>query len=187
MRIDLLRHGATVLDGCYCGSTDVALSPHGLQQMWAAVSDRCWDRIVSSPLQRCAAFARELAQRLSIPLVEDDRLRELHFGDWEGQRTDELFARDSNALKRFWSDPAAHPPPQGERLVELQARVMAALRELIGAGGGNRVLLVTHGGPIRVLLGERRKLPLSRLLEIDVPHASLIPFLDRESAATIPF
>ncbi|WP_183144037.1 histidine phosphatase family protein, partial [Pseudomonas syringae group genomosp. 3] len=58
VRLDLLRHGETELGGGLRGSLDDALTDLGWQQMRSAVIDGGpWDRIVSSPLQRCAWFS----------------------------------------------------------------------------------------------------------------------------------
>lgn len=85
-RIDLLRHGETAGGSRYRGSIDDALTPLGWAAMRAALGEECgWNRIVSSPLRRCADFARDLARRHGLPLDIDARLREIHFGDWEGE------------------------------------------------------------------------------------------------------
>ena len=61
LRLDLLRHGETELGGGLRGSIDDALTDTGWAQMRAAVVGQGpWDRLVSSPLQRCARFAEEL-------------------------------------------------------------------------------------------------------------------------------
>lgn len=175
MQLDLLRHGETTSSGRYQGSTDVALSAAGLQQMIEATQGRRWDRILSSPLRRCAAFASLLAERLGIPLGLDARLREMHFGSWEDQRVADLHERDPQALGDFWCDPIAHAPAGSEPLRELQRRVLAVCDDGLAAhdAAAPRWLLVTHGGPIRILLCAATGQPLMRLLDIDVPYASL--------------
>lgn len=172
--IHLLRHGETEGGPRYRGSTDEALSPHGWEQMWAAVGEGCWNRIVASPLARCAAFAQALAERRGIPLEIDARLREMHFGAWEGRTAVDIMAEDADALTRFWQNPAANPPPDGEPLADFQARVIDAWREIVRASAGQRVLLVSHGGPIRVVLCDIKRHPIERLLELEVAHAALL-------------
>lgn len=171
--IDLLRHGETEDGARYHGSMDVALSGRGWQQMWSAVSGRSWNRIVSSPLVRCANFARALARHRAIPLEFDERLREMHFGEWEGRTAAELMARDAEALARFWQDPFAHPPSGAEPVRRMQARVLSAWEALLRDEPERRILLVSHGGPIRVILCHVLRWPIERLLEIEVGHASL--------------
>ena len=145
--------------------------------MWAAVGPgegvREWDGIVTSPLARCADFARALSRRQDIPLSLDPRLAELDFGDWEGQTPADLMATDAEALGRFWADPVAHPPPSGEPLLAFQARVLTAWDELLRQDRDDRTLVISHGGVIRVILCQVLGYPLGRLLELDVGHASL--------------
>jgi len=171
-RIDLLRHGETVSGPCYRGSIDDDLTPQGWAAMHDALDATCsWDRIVSSPLRRCADFARDLAQRLARPLEIDARLREICFGEWEGRTASELLTSDPEALSRFWQDPINHPPPGAEDVRALEARVRMAWDELIRRYSGEQVLVVTHGGPLRIILGRVKKLSLAESLRLEVPHA----------------
>lgn len=175
VRIDLLRHGETVGGIRFHGSLDDPLTEEGFRQMERAVAEGGpWDAIVTSPLSRCAVFAQSLARRLDIPLEVDERLREIHFGDWEGRSYAEVMATAPLALSRFMSDPQRHPPPGGESVEAFRARILAALWERLKPSNlGRRLLFVTHGGVIRVLLCHVRHWPLARLFEIDMPHASL--------------
>ncbi len=176
-RLDLLRHGETLGGSRFRGRLDDPLTERGWEQMWAAVGPgegvREWDGIVTSPLARCADFARALSRRQDIPLSLDPRLAELDFGDWEGQTPADLMATDAEALGRFWADPVAHPPPSGEPLLAFQARVLTAWDELLRQDRDDRTLVISHGGVIRVILCQVLGYPLERLLELDVGHASL--------------
>lgn len=173
--IALLRHGETQGGNCYRGSRDDPLTALGWEQMEAAAGALAWERIVASPLKRCADFAQALASRLAIPLAFDERLREMHFGAWEGRTAAELMESAPDALARFWRDPAAYPPPGAEALGDFQARVLAAWDELRNQPNGRRVLVVGHGGPSRTILCTVLGHPLERLLEleIDLGHGAL--------------
>ncbi|PXX74403.1 alpha-ribazole phosphatase [Pseudomonas sp. LAMO17WK12:I10] len=174
LRLDLLRHGETELGGGLRGSLDDALTDAGWQQMRAAVAGRGpWDRLVSSPLQRCARFAEELGARLALPVTLDPGLQELHFGAWEGQSAAALMATDAEALGRFWTDPYAFTPPQGEPVLAFSARVLGAVERLHQRYAGERVLLVSHGGVMRLLLARARGLPREQLLNVEVAHGAL--------------
>jgi alpha-ribazole phosphatase len=172
--IDLLRHGEVEGGVCFRGSTDHPLTAEGWAQMWTAVGNEVhWNRIVTSPLARCADFARALSRYRSILLEINEDLRELHFGAWEGRTVAELMAEHTEALTRFWQDPLNHPPPGAEPLAQLQARTLAAWNALIARYPSQHLLLITHGGPVRILLCHVLGKPLDRLLEIDVTHAAL--------------
>ncbi|MGF6690545.1 alpha-ribazole phosphatase [Metapseudomonas resinovorans] len=174
MKLDLLRHGETERGGGFRGSLDDALTDTGWAQMRSGVAEAGpWDVLVSSPLQRCAAFARELEQRLGLPLHFDADLRELHFGQWEGRSAAELMEEHAEGLGLFWNDPYSFTPPDGETLQDFEARVMAAGERLHERFAGQRVLLVTHGGVIRLLVARARQLPRAQLMQVEVAHGEL--------------
>lgn len=175
LHLDMLRHGETELGGGMRGSLDDALTDTGWAQMRAAVAQAGpWDRIVSSPLQRCARFAEELAQRLTLPLSIEPGLQELHFGDWEGQSAAQLMETAAEGLGLFWNDPYGFTPPNGEPVVEFSSRVLAAIDRLCQAYAGERVLLIGHGGVMRLLLAQARGLPREQLLQVIVGHGALL-------------
>ncbi|MCU1754932.1 alpha-ribazole phosphatase family protein [Pseudomonas helleri] len=172
--LDLLRHGETELGGGLRGSLDDALTLVGWEQMRAAVQGQGpWDRIVSSPLQRCALFAQELAGQLALPVTFDKDLQELHFGEWEGQSAAALMQTDEQALGLFWANPYSFTPPQGEPVLEFSQRVLAAVTRLQQAHAGERVLVVCHGGVMKLLLAQARGLPREQLLNIQVVNGAL--------------
>lgn len=174
LHLDLLRHGETELGGGLRGSLDDALTEKGWAQMRAAVVERgAWDRLISSPLQRCARFAEELGTRLGVPVHLDKDLQELHFGAWEGQSAAALMDTDAEALGLFWADPYAFTPPQGEPVADFSTRVRAAVARLHTAYAGERVLLISHGGVMRLLLAQARGLPREQLLNVEVGHGAL--------------
>mgnify|MGYP002759763593 CR=1 FL=1 len=174
MILDLLRHGETELGGGFRGSLDDALTETGWAQMRAAVvQGGPWDRLVSSPLQRCARFAEHLAGELDLPLALEPGMRELHFGEWEGRSALDLMQDHEQALGQFWADPYGFTPPGGEPVTDFAERVLGALAQLHAAHAGERVLLVTHGGVMRLLLARARGLPREQLLQVQVGHGAL--------------
>ena len=175
VQLDLLRHGETELGGGLRGSLDDALTARGWEQMRAAVKGQGpWQRIVSSPLQRCALFARELAEQLDVPLTFEKDLQELHFGEWEGRTAAALMETDAEALGRFWSDPYAFTPPGAEPVIAFATRVLTAAGRLQQRYEGERVLVVCHGGVMKLLLAQARGLPREQLLQIPVVNGALL-------------
>ncbi|MHC6224470.1 alpha-ribazole phosphatase family protein [Pseudomonas sp. X10] len=178
MILDLLRHGETEQGGGLRGSLDDALTPQGWQQMRNAVEQGgSWEVLVSSPLQRCALFADELGARLALPVQREPGLQELHFGEWEGRSAAQLMQTHADELGRFWADPYSFTPPGGEAVAAFAARVLASLERLRQAHAGKRVLLVTHGGVMRLLLARARGLPREQLLQVEVAHGALVRLL----------
>ncbi len=172
--VDLLRHGEPEGGQKFRGALDDPLSALGWTQLRTAVGDyRDWEIIVSSPLIRCAAFAQELAERLERPLEIVSDFREMNFGAWEGRTGAEVHAADPSALEHFWRDPVAHPIPGGEAVGDFDRRVGAAWDELLIRHSGQRVLLVAHGGTIRMVLRRVLDLPLRNIWRLEAPYAAL--------------
>ena len=178
-RLDLLRHGACEGGEIFRGSTDVALSELGWQQMrgkLASLDAPRWQRIVSSPLQRCARFAEERAEALDLPLEFDDALREMHFGDWEGLSHSEAERRYPAEWRQFWQTPAEASPPNGEAMEDFCQRVCTALDELQQRYVGESLLLVVHGAVIRVMMCHLLGMPMGAMTRLAVPYAGLSRF-----------
>jgi len=174
LHLDMLRHGETVTGGGFRGRLDDELTDVGWQQMRQAVANAGpWDRIVSSPLRRCAAFAAELAEQHHLPMELEPDLRELDFGEWEGRTAADLMVDQSEALGRFWENPYSFTPPGGEPLPDFEARILTAIERLTDRYAGERILLVTHGGVMRLLLAEARGLPREQLLQVEVGHGAM--------------
>ena len=172
--VDLLRHGEPEGGQMFRGAVDDPLSPRGWEQMRAAVGDcRVWDAVVSSPLIRCAAFARELAGHLGQPLDIVEGFKELSFGAWEGRSVADVHAADPQALAYFWRDPIAHPIPGGEPVDAFDQRIGSAWDALLNCYRGRHVLLVAHGGTIRMVLRRLLDMPVRRIWRIEVPFAAV--------------
>ena len=171
---DFLRHGETVGGPAFRGSLDDPLSPEGRAQMQSMFEAHGpWERIICSPLSRCRVPAVEWASESSLPLIEDHRWRELHFGQWEGHTAEQLMQLDPDGLSAFWNDPMAFTPLEAEPMEAFLSRVHTALGDLLSAPPEDRCLVVTHAGVIRAILLHVLDLPLSQLLTFDVPHAGL--------------
>nr|WP_256354864.1 alpha-ribazole phosphatase family protein [Pseudomonas sp. sia0905] len=171
----LLRHGETEQGGGLRGSLDDALTEAGWAQLRAAVqADEYWDALVSSPLQRCARFAEELAAARSLPLQFEPGLQELHFGEWEGRTAAQLMETNADDLGRFWADPYGFTPPGGEPLPAFETRVLDALQRLYAEYREQQLLVVTHGGVMRLLLARARSLPREKLLQVSVAHGQRV-------------
>ena len=106
--VDLLRHGETQPSGGYTGQLDVPLAASGWQQMNQALpANKRYDMVITSPLQRCAAFAQHWVENTGIPVQLETGLQEMHFGDWQGKDAQTLLKQDGDAVRAFWSNPSA--------------------------------------------------------------------------------
>jgi len=174
--IDIIRHGEPEGGNVFRGRTDHHLTELGItqfQQRTQRLGHR-WQQVVSSPLMRCKQSAELLATAQSIPLHIEPNLAEIHFGDWENQCVDKVMAEEN--ISQLWQDPINFCAPQGEPTAALQQRTLQAWRQLLTAHQGNRVLVVTHGGVMRVLAQHLLELAPSAMNKLSLPYAAVMSF-----------
>ena len=173
-RVDLLRHGKCQGGEIYRGTTDVPLSEDGWAQMRAAVGESGeWQRVVTSPLKRCHEFADQCADRLGVPLDIEPGIREMDFGEWEGQKVEDVWRADPDFVSSYYRDPGLVTPPGGESTRDAQERAVRGWARIVDQFAGEHLLLVCHGGIIRLLLSHLLDLPLSSIARMHVPYASM--------------
>lgn len=174
LKLQLLRHGETTAGGAYIGRSDPALTELGWRQMTdAVVGATGWQRIISSPRQRCLSFARQLAQQQGCPLTVMDDFAEYDFGVMEGLTAQQVLDQHPGVLENFWDDPAGCPPPEAETLTAFEQRLKAGLGQLLAESAGQSVLVICHGGVIRALRCLEQHQPAACLLQYSAPHGEL--------------
>lgn len=174
MWIDLLRHGEPVGGRRYRGQIDDPLSELGWRQMWQAVgAEPPWRHIITSPLQRCRAFAQQLSARHGIALSEDARFMEVGFGVWEGHTPEELRRQDPGQLQRFCDDPVTQRPAGAEPLADFAARVVGAWDDAVQRRDADPLLVVCHAGVIRAIITHVLGAPLAAMYRIQVETGAL--------------
>jgi broad specificity phosphatase PhoE len=165
----LVRHGETDsnADGIFQGQLDVPLNARGELQA-RAVAERLagvtFDAIYASDLQRAARTAELMAEPHDLCVTLDRDLRERHYGTLQGARYDQ--ARELLAALGMTSagegGVGSATLPGGETLVALRRRARSfsrRLRETHPPEAGQTVLIVSHGGLLRVLLTAMLDLP----------------------------
>jgi probable phosphoglycerate mutase len=167
----MLRHGQTEYNAGsrMQGQLDTDLSELGRAQAVAAaelLAKRQPLLIVSSDLRRALDTAVALGEHTGLPVSTDVRLRETHLGDWQGMTHLEVDAIAPGA-RLAWRDDARWAPHGGESRVDVAARSMPLIFELIagqaewGIDEPDRpVVLVAHGGLIAALTGAILGLPV---------------------------
>lgn len=171
--INLLRHGEVELGSVFCGSTDPALSDNGWTQMQKALENEgSWDRIISSPLQRCQEFSESLASQEEISLSLNESFQEIDFGLWEGQDPKDILEKEADALNAWWKSPTRVIPPEGEAFLDFRSRVLKAFNEMLSQHADENILLVTHAGVIRVIMMHILGMQDEHLFRLNVDYAS---------------
>ncbi len=172
--ITLLRHGEVGLANVFCGSTDPELSDKGWAQMQKSLeNEESWDKIFTSPLQRCHEFADSLATQEELDLVVTQDLQETDFGDWEGLSPKEILEEDGTKLHDWWKAPTRVIPPGGEAFLDFRSRVLKAFNEIVSTHQGQELLLITHAGVIRVILMHILGMQDENLFRLNVDYASM--------------
>jgi probable phosphoglycerate mutase len=151
--IVLVRHGETDWnrERRFQGHADTPLNDAGRAQAADLADSLTSERLVAvytSPLQRAYETAALIAVRLGLDVRPLDALREIHVGLWEGLTIDEVkegYPESASAgCHSGW--------PGGETYDELSARVLPALVGLAHEHANERILVVTHAGPVRAAL-----------------------------------
>jgi broad specificity phosphatase PhoE len=152
----LARHGETDWNRArrWQGHADRPLTDRGRAQATALaerLADIELDAVYSSDLRRARETAEAVARAQGLAVVELPELREVDVGSWEGLTRDEAEARFPDGFRRWraggtgWDD--------GETYAEMSTRVLAAVERIANEHEGGRILVVSHGGPIRAIHG----------------------------------
>lgn len=171
-RIHLVRHGQVVGydQPRYNGQTDVALTDVGVEQ-YHQLKDRLAGVPISacytSDLTRCITGAGIICGALGIEPVARQELRELNIGIWEGLTWQEITARWPEEWQARLADLVNYRMPQGENLLDVAARVMPVVEEIVERHQGQEALIVAHGGVNRVILLNAIGAPLAGMFNIE--------------------
>lgn len=187
----LLRHGRSSANGAHvlAGRTPgVGLDDRGRAQAEALIhrlADCTIGAIVSSPLQRCRETVAPLAAALGLPVVVDDRLAEVDYGDWTGRKLAEL--RGEPLWRTVQEHPSGMVFPGGEALAAVSVRGIAAARQYGAAAGGGAVLLCSHGDVLGAILADALGLHLDLFQRLVIRPASLsvVRYLPRRSVVEL--
>jgi broad specificity phosphatase PhoE len=152
--IVLVRHGETDWnrERRFQGHADMPLNDAGRRQareLAELLRAEGLSAVYTSPLGRARETAEIVGERLGLTPIELAALREIDVGDWQGLTVDEVRARYPEQASVAWRSGG----PNGETHEELSDRVVPALLDLARQREGERILGVTHAGPIRAVLG----------------------------------
>jgi probable phosphoglycerate mutase len=163
--IILWRHGQTDwnVQNKFQGHTDIPLNAVGEYQVTHAarlVIDMKPTLIISSDLQRAQKTAQALSDLNGLPIKVDARLRETNCGQWEGLTGEQIREVDHANLKE-WSLGGDNPAgTTGDRRSEVGARAKAAIDDFLADKDGETLIVATHGGTARAIIGMYLELPI---------------------------
>ena len=178
IRIYLIRHGQVAGHDQprYNGQADVGLTDVGLEQ-YHALKERLAGKPISacysSDLSRCAIGAKIICDRFDIEPVRRPELRELNIGVWEGLTWQEIAQRWPTEWQARLNDLVNYRVPQGENLLDVEARVMPVIAEIVERHKGQEILVVGHGGVNRIVLLSAIGAPLAGMFNIEQTYGCL--------------
>lgn len=156
-RILLVRHGQTDwnIEGRWQGYEPVPLNVDGWSQARAlgqSMRGRPIHTIVSSDLPRAFQTASAIGDVIGVQPRLDERLREFHLGIFQGHTREEMIEKFPLEWQDFQADYWDYHIPSGESRRMMQSRVFSAWEDILVSGIGPEVVIVSHGGALKMLL-----------------------------------
>lgn len=160
MEIYIIRHGETVWNEkkLLQGSTDIELNENGRQlagETGRNLEETYFDKIYSSPLIRAYETACLIRGHRNVPIIRDDRIRELSFGEKEGQNFSELLEDENTSFQYFFKKPELyHAPAKGESLEHICERAKDFLTNVVEPQRNKleRIMIVAHGAMNKAMM-----------------------------------
>ena len=156
-RIFLIRHGSTELsaEDRFAGATEVDLSDDGREQarrLAVRLADDAITAVYTSPMRRTMATAALVAAPHRLTPAARPGLREIDHGRWEGLTRGEVESRYADEYARWEEDPFTFAPAGGECGLDVMARALPILRQIVEAHQGENVAVVSHKATIRLII-----------------------------------
>lgn len=193
LNVYFIRHTEPLIDSGTCyGQLDCTVA-NDYEDQLEKISDYfntiAISTIYSSPLQRCALLAQDLATKhIKSTVNYKDALKEINFGNWEGVKWDDI-ARSSIDE---WNENRLHFQfPNGETPTLFYQRVLRAWHKLLSVHidkpMDESIIIVTHAGVIRTILAELTALPLAESFMLKIDKASISQFVFHNSFSECVF
>ncbi len=179
-RVILVRHGETSWnqERRFLGHSNPGLNEQGEMQA-RAVAQRLLaekiDKVFSSDMLRALETSQEIACLHNVPIRIMPSLREMNFGEWEGLTFAEIQTRYPVLVNKWIADPFGVRLPFGETAEEVKIRVVEAWNSIVlSAAAEEAVVIVAHGGPLRMLLCQLTGIDSSRQWEFSIGHGQTV-------------
>lgn len=155
-QVIIVRHGETDYNAQHRwqGQLDVPLNKNGKAQAEALakhLANEALDGVFSSDLKRCYDTARPIAKSKNLTVIPDKRLREVHLGLFQGLTRTQIQEVYPHKMMR-WDNDDSYVITHGESRSQVQNRTFEAWQEIIKRDDMKTVMIVSHGGAIRMML-----------------------------------
>lgn len=187
-----MRHGQTSWnqEGKYQGHSDISLNERGVRQgnlVAKRLANEKISAIYSSDLLRAQQTAEAIAGYHGLSVITKPEFREINFGIWEGLTYQEIMEDWSEILTAMYDKPGEFGPPQGESFQAVKQRVTYALQECIKEHQEQNIVLVSHGGTMRVLLCAALAIGLDKMWSMrqDSSAINIIEYVDNRAIVAL--
>jgi broad specificity phosphatase PhoE len=194
MRLLLIRHAESQgnFELRLQGRREFPLTAKGIQQAEALASRLASEplaAIYSSPIGRARQTAEIIAAKLGMEVASEPDVQEYDFGDSvSGFTWEEIKERNPEIIEAFRKDDSEFPRYPGEEgRAAFQERVRSAFRDITTRhSGDSAVAVITHAGPITVLVLGALSRPYSRPVPFVLDNASVTTIEINNAAAHLP-
>lgn len=179
----VIRHGKTDwnAEGRIQGNVDTPLNTRGDEQARAvarALADMSVGELWSSDLARATQTGAHVSTACNVKLKPDKRLRERHFGVFQGLTYEECLERHPRSFAAYRSGDPSFVIPQGESGQAFFERVVAFFQERAkSTWPGSHVAVITHGGVINCLYRFVNKKALTEPRTWPIPNCGINEFI----------
>ncbi|MGM0836582.1 MAG: histidine phosphatase family protein [Bacillota bacterium] len=182
----ITRHGETLwnTEKKLQGWKDSELTENGKRNarlLGERLKDIDFTAVYSSPSQRTLATSELILREKQTAIFQDENLREINMGDWEGQTHTFLQETYPEAYQAFWKAPHLYRSESGESFEQLHGRVVRFLDRLQKEQTDGNVLIVTHTVFIKALLLHMKKLQLENFWEGAYIHDTCLTVIELSS------
>ncbi|MFC4172149.1 histidine phosphatase family protein [Microvirga sp. GCM10011540] len=172
----LVRHAAhdrvgTVLCGRMPGVSLGSVGKAQAERLSERLANESVAAVLTSPLERARETAEPIAARIGRPLEICEPIVEIEFGGWSGMSFDEL--THVPLWKQWNSARSVTRPPDGETMLEVQARIVGAMEQMRKTYSGRPVVLVSHCDVIKAALLYYLGMPIDAYGRFDIDPASI--------------
>lgn len=175
-RFLLIRHAVHLLgsERITGRMPDVHLSPRGQEQakqLTARLAAVPIHALYSSPITRAQETAQPLAVQFGLPVHICEDIQEINYGDWTGRALEEL--RPLPQWQHWNSFRSGTRIPNGESMLEIQARIISRMQKLKEQHPNEIVALVSHGDVIKAAVAYCLGVPLDMFQRFEISPASV--------------
>ena len=183
-RLILIRHGETSwnLQKRYLGRADIGLNDKGIKQarsLGRRLGKEKIHKVYSSDARRALKFAGIAFKGLTI--TKAPGLKEMDFGIFEGMTYEQIMRKYPEIYSNWLRSPFKTVIPEGEDLNDFRKRVMKIFKKIIALNRNKTFVIVTHAGPIRVIIGDILKPGSIWDRTPDLAGINIIEFKKREA------